>query len=77
MEKSKRVKTKIDFQKVIASKKKIISKNFILYSLKREEYDYPRFGFSSFPISVIMLLGGTNLRMTHLLKDHSCWNLIV
>ena len=47
MEKSKRVKTKIDFQKVIASKKKIISKNFILYSLKREEYDYPRFGFSA------------------------------
>ena len=37
----------IDFQKVIASKKKIISKNFILYSLKREEYDYPRFGFSA------------------------------
>ena len=47
MEKSKRVKTKIDFQKVIASKKKIISKSFILYSLKREEYDYPRFGFSA------------------------------
>ena len=47
MEKSKRVKTKIDFQKVIASKKKIISKTFILYSLKREEYNYPRFGFSA------------------------------
>ena len=24
-----------------------------------------------------MLLGGKNLRMTHLLKDHSCWDLIV
>ena len=47
MEKSRRVKTKIDFQKVIASNRKKISKSFILLSLKREEYDYPRFGITA------------------------------
>lgn len=44
---SQRVKTKIDFQKVINSKKKISSKSFVILSLKRDEYDYPRFGITA------------------------------
>ena len=47
MEKSKRVKTKIDFQKVVSSKNKKNSKSFVILFLKREEYDYPRFGITA------------------------------
>ena len=47
MEKSKRVKSKIDFQKVISSKNKKNSKSFVVLFLKREEYDYPRFGITA------------------------------
>ena len=47
MKKSRRVKSKIDFQKVISSKNKKNSKSFVILFLKREEYDYPRFGITA------------------------------
>ena len=47
MEKSKRVKTKIDFQKVVSSKNKKNSKSFLILILKRVQYEYPRFGITA------------------------------
>ena len=58
MKKSNRVKTKIDFQKVINSKIKRYSKGFVILSLKKEEYDHPRFG-----ITASKKLGGATIRV--------------
>ncbi len=58
MERSKRVKSKEDFQSVISSKQKIYSNSFVIYYLKRQEYDYPRFG-----ISASKKMGGAVIRV--------------
>ena len=47
MEKAKRVKTKEDFQKVIASKQKISSHSFVIFYLESVEYNYARYGISA------------------------------
>ena len=47
LKKEERVKSKEDFQLVISKKSKKFSDCFIIYSLKREEYNYPRFGISA------------------------------
>ena len=41
LKKEERVKSKEDFQLVISKKNKKFSDCFIIYSLKREEYNYP------------------------------------
>lgn len=46
MEKSKRVKSKEDFQKVISSNLKINSNSYVIY-YKDNTYDYCRFGISA------------------------------
>lgn len=58
MERSKRVKSKEDFQKVISSKQKIYSDAFVIYYLKRKEYDYSRFG-----IAASKKMGGAVIRV--------------
>ena len=47
MEKLKRVKSKQDFQQVITSKHKKHSQSFVIFSLKRPEYNYARFGLTA------------------------------
>lgn len=47
MKKIDRVKSKIDFQKVISSKNKKYSNSFVIYLLKREDIDHTRFGVAA------------------------------
>ena len=46
MEKSKRVKTKQDFQSVISNQKRKSSTNFVIY-FKKNNLTYPRFGLTA------------------------------
>lgn len=47
MKKIDRVKSKIDFQKVISAKQRKYSNSFIIYSLKRNDIDHTRFGIAA------------------------------
>ena len=47
MKKLDRVKSKIDFQKVISSKQRKSSNHYVIYYLKNENYTHTRFGIAA------------------------------